>query len=167
MLKLLDLKIISVEPGQFVDLDKWASITIEQWQFNLASKLHISNRKRTKIYEDESLTNLIDSFTYNLAINSNHDEALISFGFNYYFRMLDAGWGAPSREPSKVFTKDLYKNVARLNWLLAEQYALQGAAMFTTVMTDVHVAGQEIRHQAKPNITTERVIQVDTGDITL
>lgn len=164
-MKTIDLKIISVEPGKFVDLDRWAQITIEQWQFNLASKLHISNRTRTKIYEDESLEHLIDSFVYHISVNSNHDQALITFGFNYYMRMIDAGWGQPERPPSKVFTKDLYKNVFRLSALLAEQYALQGAAMFTTIMMDVHEDGKQVAHQLRPNVRTDRMIQVDLGEL--
>lgn len=160
---------ITTESQQFkpVDLDRWAQITIEQWQFNLANKLHISNRTRTVIYEDESLDHLIDSFTFHVAVNANGQEALISYAFNYYFRMLDAGWGNPPRPRSKVFTKDLFKSVFILSKLLAEQYAVQGAAQFTTTMIDAFEEGQRISHQLQPEIRTDRLIEIDTGNLPL
>jgi len=79
---------------------------------------------------------LIRSFQYTISAEAGGDNALISFAFNYYLRMLDmgVGKGAPIGEDSNrkrypVFIKTFQSELYRLTELLTQMYANQGAAI--------------------------------------
>jgi len=103
-----------------VDLEKWAQLTIEKWQYNLVQK--------NLIYSGD----LLRSFEYTVAGEANGNTALISFAFNYYFRMLEMGVGrgrpfGSGKNRYGIFTRSLMHEVYRLSELVAEMYANAGA----------------------------------------
>lgn len=103
-----------------VDLAKWAEITIEKWKFNVAE----GNLVNTG--------DLLRSFEYTVQGEANGNTALISFAFNYYFRMLEmnVGKGRPfglNKYRRGLFTSEFLAQVYRLSELLAQMYANQSA----------------------------------------
>lgn len=104
-----------------LDLQKWAEIAIEKWKFNIANKNLIKTG------------DLIRSFEYTISGEANGNTALISFAFNYYFRMLEmnVGRGRPfgfSKQRYGLFTRSLFHEIYRLSELAAEMYATNSAA---------------------------------------
>jgi len=133
----MDVGIYNVPKEAMVDLEKWAAIVIEKWQFNLI--------KRRVRHSGE----LFNSFLAQITADAEGNSAMISFAFQYYIRMVDMGVGngvkygdvadladsrrlegrntGNRRRPKAVFLKTFYSQVYRLSELLAEQYAQQGA----------------------------------------
>jgi len=103
-----------------VDLQKWAEITIQKWQFNLVQK--------NLIYSGD----LLRSFEYTVSGEANGNQALISFAFNYYLRMLEMGVGkgrlfGQVSQRKGLFNKPFYHEVYRLSELVAGMYANNAA----------------------------------------
>ena len=127
----MDIDFTSVPGAARVDLEKWAKITIEKWEFNiLQSKL-----VRTG--------DLLRSFQYTVSADAGGNTALISFTFEYYLRMLEmgVGKGAPigadsSRKRHKVFTKTFQAELYRLTELMTSMYANRGAAVVALGITN-------------------------------
>lgn len=135
----MDISLVNVPASARVDLEKWAEIVIEKWQFNLSSRDLVNTG------------NLINSFLSTVSIESNNNSALISFVFLYYLRMIDMGVGrgislenvsslaesrrvlginsTNRRQKKPVYSKTLYAEIMRLGELLALQYATQGASI--------------------------------------
>jgi len=115
----------NIDASAKVDLEKWAQITIEKWQWNLVSK--------NLVYSGE----LLRSFTYQVYADAGGDSTMISFAFNYYLKMLDMGVGKgvsfegsgkeSGRKKYKVYSSSIYSQIMRLLELLQAQYAQQGA----------------------------------------
>jgi hypothetical protein len=103
-----------------VDLQKWAEITVQRWQFAIAQK--------NLVYSG----NLLRSFEHMVSGEANGNTALISFAFNYYLRMLEMNVGkgrqrGEYRHRSGLFTKPFYHEVHRLSELVAQMYANKAA----------------------------------------
>ncbi len=122
-------QITTVPENARVDLERFAKIVIEKWEFNIVK----FNLVRSG--------NLLRSFQHLVSGEANGDGAIISFVFEYYLRMLEmgVGKGAPigadtRRRKYPVFTKTFNAEVHRLAELLANQYATEGAlAVFRNV----------------------------------
>jgi hypothetical protein len=119
-----------------VDLQQWAQITIELWQFKIAQFGLISRTGHYSSQTEPTSKHLIDSFFHHVTQQSGGNQALINFAFNYYIRMLDMGVGKgvkigdrSNRKRYKVFSKPFYSQLVRLAELLTEQYATQGAGI--------------------------------------
>jgi len=116
---------LSVGQQSNVDLERWAAITIEKWEFALS--------KNNLIYSGD----LLRSFQAVVHSEANGNNALISFAFNYYLRMLDMGVGkgvsldeagrGSGRRKYPVFNKIFYAELMRLGELLTKMYADKGA----------------------------------------
>lgn len=116
-----------------VDLNKWAAITIEKFEFQVS--------KYNLIYSGD----LLRSFQATVHGEADGNLALVTFAFNYYLRMLDmgAGKGAKAVDASTsylrtgpngrkrypVFNKVFYGELFRLGELLTNMYAQKGAAI--------------------------------------
>jgi hypothetical protein len=133
----MQLVVYNVPPEADVDIQQWAEITIEKWQWNIVSRNLINTAE------------LLNSFSTAVSTDANGDTALITFAFNYYLRMIDMGVGRGTtkndaadvadarrergfvkgnrRKPQPVFLKTFYAEVMRLNELFTEKYAAQGA----------------------------------------
>ncbi len=133
----MELVIQNPPPEATVDLQRWAEITIEKWQWNIVSRNLINSGE------------LLNSFMASVSSDSEGNTALITFAFNYYLRMIDMGVGAGTsktdvadvadrrrqegasrgnrRKPQPVFLRTFYSEVMRLNELFTEKYAAQGA----------------------------------------
>ena len=108
-----------------VDLERWAAITIEKFEFAIS--------ERNLIYSGD----LLKSFVATVHADADGDNALISFAFNYYLRMLDMGVGkgvnyddagkGSGRRKYPVFNKIFYAEMMKLGELLTEMYAKKGA----------------------------------------
>ena len=116
------IEIAKISEKARVDLDRFAQITIEKWEFNVVKNKLINTG------------DLLRSFQFTISGEANGDKAIISYTFNYYLRMLEMGVGKYSpigsqsrRKKHKVFTKTFNAEVHRLAELLANQYATEGA----------------------------------------
>lgn len=108
-----------------VDLERWAAITIEKFEFAIS--------KYNLIYSGD----LLRSFQSIVHEEANGDSALISFAFEYYLRMLDMGVGkgvskdnagrGSGRRKYPVFNKIFYAELMKLGELLTNMYAQKGA----------------------------------------
>jgi len=137
----MDIEILNIPASEKLNLQKWAEITIEKWQFS------VLKHKLT------DTGNLLNSFVCSISEDAKNNTALISFAFQYYLRMLDMGVGkGVTREDVKyagstegrdskyktgrrkypVYSKILYVEIMRLGELLTNQYAVAG----TTVIVD-------------------------------
>lgn len=122
-------EIVSVPENARVNLEQFAKIVIEKWEFNVVKNNLVSSGA------------LLRSFQHTVSGEANGDGAIISFVFKYYLRMLEmgVGKGAPiggetRRKKYQVFTKTFNAETHRLAELLAEQYATLGAlAVFRDV----------------------------------
>lgn len=130
----MDLSIINVPASARVDLEEWARITIETFQYKLVAFDLISFQHRSS-KDEPTPEQLISSFEQHVTAQADGNQALISFAFNYYLRMLDMGVGAGSafgdfndsnRSPKPVYSKPLTAEIYRLAELLAKQYAVAG-----------------------------------------
>lgn len=120
----MDIILYNIPAKAHVDLERWAKITIEKWQFNLVQK--------KLVYSGD----LLRSFEHAVHSDANGDYALISFAFKYYFRMLDMGVHKgkdfvssqiSGKARPKVFLRTFYSELYRLSELVAEKYAINGA----------------------------------------
>ncbi len=133
----MDIKLKNIDKKAKPDLEKWAEITIEKWQYNLASETLISKKHYSKA-DEPTPKKLIDSFFATVKHQSENDEFLIAFAFNYYIRMLEMGLGNgvtlynqrdSKRKKHKVYSKTLYKETQKLLILLQEYYLQECAFM--------------------------------------
>lgn len=133
----MDISIVNIPASAKVDLEEWARITVETFQFKLAYYNLISYRHRSNS-DEPTPEQLLSSFEQHVTAQADGNQALISIAFNYYLRMLDMGVGAgthfgdfndTNRKPKPVYSKPLYAELQRLAELLAKQYAIQGAVM--------------------------------------
>lgn len=104
-----------------VDLEKWAEITIQKWEFQVANRGLVASG------------DLLKSFEYSISGDANGNAALISFAFNYYLRMLEmnVSKGNPfgtKKQRYGLWTRPFIHEVYRLSELMAIMYANQGAA---------------------------------------
>ena len=134
----MDIEILNIPASEKLNLQKWAEITIEKWQFS------VLKHKLT------DTGNLLNSFVCSISEDAKNNTALISFAFQYYLRMLDMGVGKgvkledrqfakstegkdlkykTGRKKYPVYSKILYREVMRLGELLTYQYAVAGATV--------------------------------------
>jgi len=121
----MDITLSNIDASAKVDLEKWAQITIEKWQWNLVSK--------NLVYSGD----LLRSFTSQVYADAAGDSMMISFAFNYYLKMLDMGVGKgvsfeetgreSGRKKYKVYSSTTYSQIMRLLELLQIQYMTMGA----------------------------------------
>lgn len=133
----MDIQLVNVPASAKVDLERWAQITIERWQYNIASKNLVKSG------------NLLNSFLVSVSADAENNTALISFAFEYYMRMMDMGVGkgvnyeqrgsaaksrkvygiqkGNRRKPMDIYNRTLYAEIMKLGELLTTQYAAQGA----------------------------------------
>ena len=125
---MADLKFTNIPDSQRVDLKRWAQITVEKWEYNVASK--------NLIYSGE----LLNSFTIQISQDAGGDLALITFAFQYYIRMLDLGVGkgvsidevrSSKRRKYNVYNRTFYAEFRRLVELLTEKYQEQGVTVIS------------------------------------
>jgi hypothetical protein len=117
--------ITNITPAAKVDLERWAAITIEKFEFAV-SKFNL-------LYSGD----LLRSFQAFVHADANGDTALISFAFNYYLRMLDIGVGRgvsyaeagrdSGRRKYSVFNRIFYAELMKLGELLTKMYSQKGA----------------------------------------
>jgi len=112
-----------------VDLDQWAKYTVEKFEFAVAK------------YNLRETGDLLNSFQYSVAQDAGGNNALISFAFEYYLRMIDMGvgkgttldnkselraearaYGGKVRRAKPVYNKIFWAQLNRLNELLQEYY---------------------------------------------
>jgi hypothetical protein len=134
----MDIELIGIKPSAKVDLDRWAKITIEKWQYNIVRKKLINTGSMLK------------SFEYSISHDADNNTALISFAFKYYLRMLEMGVGkgvsyedvgdlkesrrlegkrtGNRRKPiKKLYSTTFYSELYRLSELLTNAVAQEGA----------------------------------------
>jgi len=126
------LKFTHIKESQRVDLEKWAQITVEKWEYNVASK--------NLIYSGD----LLNSFQISVSQDANGDVGMITFAFNYYLRMLDMGVGkgvtldnvkGSNRRAYKVFNRTFYSEFRKLVELLTDSYQKQGVTVISENVT--------------------------------
>jgi hypothetical protein len=129
----MDVQIQNINDASRVDLEKWAAIVIEKFEFAIS--------KYNLVYSGD----LLRSFQAIVQSESGGDNALISFAFNYYLKMLDMGVGkgvsiadagTGKRKKYPVFNKILYAEIMRLGELLTEMYAINGAKIIVYGIKD-------------------------------
>ena len=148
----------TIAPEHDLNVEKWAEITVEKWQFAIAEK-NLFSKGRKKVYEDESLQHLLNSFTATVHNDADGKPELIDFAFNYFLRMIDAGVGkgvdyseakelklsrkvfgiqkGNRRTPKLVYSKILYSEVMRLGELLTQRYAATAAKTVADAVNSV------------------------------
>lgn len=125
------VEISQISEKAHVDLERWAKIVIEKWEYNVA--------KYNLIYSGA----LLNSFTSHIAAEANGSKAIIYFAFKYYLRMLEMGTGkyAPIGKPTRrrkytIFTKTFNAEVYRLSELMAKQFATEGVVTIIKTIQD-------------------------------
>lgn len=98
-----------------LDLDQWAKITIQRWQYRIA-KLKIHNPDRTEGIH------LIESFRHHVEKDANGDSAKVQFVFNHYGWYVDAGAGMYPHRPKKWYNRIFWREFNIMIRLLQEQY---------------------------------------------
>jgi hypothetical protein len=132
----MDISLINIPSSSHVDLEEWARITIENFQYKIAAANLISY-KHHSASDEPTPQQLIDSFEQHITAEAGGNQALINIGFNYYLRMLDMGAGsgsgannpAENRKKYNVYNKPLTAEIYKLAELLAKQYATAGATL--------------------------------------
>ena len=133
----MDIEIIDIPASAKVDLEKWARITVEKWEFNVAN-LFLISQKHYSSSKEPTARHLINSFVQHVAANAENNTALVNFAFNYYLRMLDSGIGSGvsygekgNRKKYPVYSKTFYSEFMKLGELLTRQYAFAGTKLIT------------------------------------
>ena len=121
-----------IKKRQRVDLEQWARITIEKWEYNIV--------RRKLIYSGD----LLNSFMFSVSADADGDTAMVSFAFQYYVRMLDIGVGrgvsrvevkGSRRKPYKVFNRTFYGEFRTLIELMTEKYKEYGITIISDNVT--------------------------------
>lgn len=116
----MDIVISNIPKEKQVDLQRWADIVIEKWQFAI-SKYKLVNTAK-----------LINSFYASVNAEAEGNVAVISFVFERYLRYLDMGVGkgvrlderdsGSNRKKYPVYNKIFYAEMNRLSELLSNFY---------------------------------------------
>jgi len=129
---MAELKFTTVPEKYTVDIEQWARITVEKWEFQIANK--------NLIYSGD----LLRSFQFQINRDAGGDILLITFAFKYYIRMLDMGVGKgvhkdevkdSIRKPHNFFNKVFYSEFRRLSELMTEKYKDQALHIISDNVT--------------------------------
>jgi hypothetical protein len=120
----MDINLINTDVAP-VDLEKWAQMTIEKWEFQIATRGLVGTG------------DLLKSFEYSISGDANGNASLITFAFNYYLRMLEmsVSKGNPfgtKKQRAGLWTRPFMHEVHRLSELMAIMYANRGAEAIVT-----------------------------------
>lgn len=132
----MELEITNLSENKKVDLERWAKYVVEKFEFAITK------------YRTIKSADLLRSFIYSVSQEAGGDNAIISFAFNYYLRMIDMGVGRgtkyedtttynndtthKNRTAKPVYNKILWGETNKLKELLNEYYLQLGLKIIIT-----------------------------------
>lgn len=140
----MELSITGVKETARPDIERWAAITIENWQYNIAKQKLITPKHYSKIAEPTT-QHLLNSFMAHVTYHAEGNSFMVNFAFNYYLRLLDMGvgkgtqlnqvasnsedrrYGSRKRKKYDIYSRTLYAEVMRLQELMSKYYLQHGA----------------------------------------